>query len=434
MSALPSSTRSCCPESRSGVRWRIRVIALTLVSMLIAVVVALLLHRSRPHAATAPVFGVLLADPSNLSADYRAGIRLAMLSVSWASWEPRAGVIDQPYRAKMISAVSKYRAARMKVAVDTGLQDPPQWVLAQPGAQLVTQDGQRSVVVNFEFNEKVRAEAALYLSNVVASLGSVQYYRAGLSEHGEMLYPEAPANQWWAFDGQAQGIQSGLPPGVNPSPLPGWVPGTPIWRGQPVNAAQVHAWYDWYFSALVNAEAWEISTYRNSGFAGLIQLVMPGYGALPGLYDERLAATLADLQDDSYHTLNTGAVWWRMLDELPSLHATVVDVSSVGDDSGSPATYRCEPSDASVDRPPDEVILNWSDTRWLSYLARRHGLPVMGENPGNTPAGDLATIGQLVGTCGLTTLQWAWDYQLEGGKYVTRFQLHALIVAPRPRV
>ena len=34
-------------------------------------------------------------------------------------------------------------------------------------------------------------------------------------------------------------------------------------------------WYDWYLNASVDAHAWEIAAFRNAGFTGELQLVMP---------------------------------------------------------------------------------------------------------------------------------------------------------------
>jgi len=327
----------------------------------------------------------------------------------------------------VLATVTAFRRSGFEIAVDIGLQYQPSWVLSLPGGQLVDQYGDLSGTANFEYNKTVRIAAAWYIAQVVKSLGTVQYYRVGLSANGEILYPEAPNNNWWASDPVAQGIASGLPQGVGPAPMPGWVPGTSTYQGIPVSQQQVAAWYRWYLGASINAHIWEIETYRAAGYHGLLELVMPGDGAKPNLYHAELAADLTDIPDDSFHTMNTGAVWTVVLNHLAKLKGVIVDISSVGDGSGSPANNVCRASDAAV--PMDSAkVINWSDTRWLSYLARKHGLAVMGENPGNDPTSALPAILRLVRDCGLVALQWAWDFQLRDGHYAT---LAALAVGIR---
>ncbi|HZD67007.1 MAG TPA: hypothetical protein VE152_12985 [Acidimicrobiales bacterium] len=372
-----------------------------------------------------PTYGVLDANPTHLVTDYQAGVRLAMVGLAWHRWEPHPGVVDHHYRAKEVATVHRYQAAGYKVAVDIGLQAPPDWVTQRPGGRLVDQFGNRSDTANFEFSQQVRKAASGYIHNVVHALGPVAYYRVGLSGAGEMLYPGAPHNNWWAFGPYAQGQQGGLPPGVPPTPLPGWVPGTTTYHGQHVTQHQVQAWYHWYFGALVAAHAWEITQYRVAGFQGTLQLVMPGTGAQPWWYHKRLAADLANPSYDPYHTMNTGAVWPQFLNDLAAkgeLGGVIVDISSVGDGSGSPPNNGCQPGDQSVPITSPQ-IRDWSDTRWLTYLASAHGLSVMGENPGSTPPGQLSEILHLARSCNLTALQWAWDNQLYGGKYVSVSQL-----------
>ncbi len=395
-----------------------RAVAALAALVVVVAVTAIVIGVSQSPVPTGrlPVVGVLEADPSFLAADGAAGIRLATLNLSWARWEPGPGRVDSAYRQQVIGAVDRYRLAGWEVAVDIGLQQPPGWALGLPGGRLLDQRGQPASTADFEFSASVRHAAAGYLADVVHHLGTIAYYRVGLSENGEAHYPDTTTNQWWAATPQAQGTAPGLPAGVRPTPLPGWVPGTTTWRGRTVTPGQVTAWYAWYFGAMVGAQAWEIAAYRSAGYQGQLELVVPGTGALPAAYQARLASDLApSTADDFYGTLNTGAVWWKLLDDLPSLTAITVDVSSIDDGSGTPRGNTCQAGDAHVDylRQP-QVVDSWSDARWLTYLAGRHGLPVMGENPGNTPGADLPGIVALVRSCHLVALQWAWDYQLRG--------------------
>jgi hypothetical protein len=383
-----------------------------------------------PTKSSSTMFGVLNADPQYLSADTAAGVRLAMINIGWDEWEPEQGSFDSAYISQQAAAVAEYLSAGWTVAVDVGLQYPPSWALGLPYGQLVDQYGNSSATPDYEFSEAVRAAAATYISSVVSSLSGVSYYRIGLSTAGEMLYPPVTDNQWWAFSPLAQGSASGLPAGVGVAPMPGWVPGSTTWDGAPVTQAMVQSWYNWYLGALINAHTWEVDSFRQAGYQGLLQYVMPGLGALPYLYQESIAGDLAPNPDDPDDTMNTGAVWWDVLPQLP-LTGAVVDISSVGDGSGSPLNNACQASDSSVNYTSQpSVILSWSATRWLSYLAGLYHLPVMGENPGNTAPSQLPAIMSQVQACHLTVLQWAWDYQLnESGPYVSLSDYAAAIAA-----
>ena len=56
--------------------------------------------------------------------------------------------------------------------------------------------------------------------------------------------------------------------------------------------------------------------------------------------------------------------------------------------------------------------IGFMDNANRGYLATKHQMTVMGENPGNTPASDIDGIVALVQSCHLVALQWAWDYTL----------------------
>ena len=196
-----------------------------------------------------------------------------------------------------------------------------------------------------------------YITNVVAALGAVSYYTIGISQHSEAIYPTTSSNQWWAFNQSAQG-GTGRPAGEAATPLPGWVPGTATWHGEQLTNAQVQAWYAWYQGGLVNAVAWEIRTIRAAGFDGNLELQLPGDGANPWVYTNRVMADLAPESYDAYDTLNAGAVYQVLLARLPDLAGVVMDVTSVGDESGTPADNACQSSDAAVLYAADSAVDN----------------------------------------------------------------------------
>lgn len=372
---------------------------------------------SRP----ALVMGVLLADPRHLAADAEAGVRLAVLELRWDSWQPRPGNVDSGYRSERRRTADAYRAAGYRVAVDVGLQHPPDWVLQLPSGQLRAQDGRLSGSANLFFSRHVQAAAATYMADAVQAMGEVWSYRAGLSQEGEALYPRTPQGEWWAFDEAAQGqALQDLPAGRGATPLPGWVPGTALWRGREVRPEEVEAWYDWYVTASIAAHTWQVQAYRDAGFSGVVALVLPGVGVRPRELQARLADRLAVPTDDVYQTLNRAAVWYRLLADLPDRGTLAVDVSSVYDGSGSPRGNSCHSDDDAVDYLTEDVIGTWSSTRWLSYLARRLGYrTVIGESTGDNSAADLAAAVRLSQQCRLTALQWAWDYQLHDGVHAS---------------
>jgi hypothetical protein len=370
-----------------------------------------------------PLFGVLGADayhyPGNLTADADAGLDLAVINIGWDDWEPTqptegaSPVFDQDYISAVEGDVAQYRADGFAVVIDVGLQYAPGWVSSLADGQLEDQNGDLSTSADFEYSQAVRTAATAYIDDVVGTLCGISSYRVGLSASGEMLYPEAPDDQWWAYTASAQGDDPGdLPSTVTASPMPGWVPGHTTWDNATVTTSQVQGWYDWYLGALTDAHLWEITTFRQAGFNGTLEYVMPGLGALPDLYQARINDNLADETYDPVHTMNTGAVWWEVLPDLPTADA-VVDISSVDDTSGAPEGNACQTADATVELSTGtNAFDDWSDTRYLSYLANRAGIPTVGENPGqadDTSPSALSNIMALVSSCGLTGLQYAFD-------------------------
>jgi len=364
---------------------------------------------------------VLIADRRYLATDWHAGVRVAVLELKWSAWAPSDSGADEAYRAERVATAAAYRAAGFEVSVDPGLQHAPNWVLDQPDGQLRAQDGSGSGTANYVFNPVVRAQAATYLHALTAALGPVASYRVGLSGSGEATFPEASNNQWWAFDRYAQGDRADVASG-HANPMPGWVPGTGYHGAAPA-MAQVSQWYAWYLGASVDALAWEMRTLRDGNFSGALQLVMPGNGANSWVVTHRLGDGLADRSYDGFHTLNTGAVWDRVLNLLPDLTGVTVDVSSVYDYSGDVRGNGCASADDAVSWSTPGAMDGWSSTRALAYLARRHHLPLVGENPGASSGEDLRHVFQLAASCGLGTVYWAWDYQLYDGQHASTADL-----------
>jgi hypothetical protein len=385
-----------------------------------------------PSTAQKPEYGVLFADPSLASQDHTAGIRLAIVSLDWAQWEPAAAVFSASYQAAELGVVNQFRRLGDTVGINLALNNAPAWALAEPDSQLEDQYGRTSGTLNFEFSSAIQSLAATYVTSVVKALGLVQYYNLGASYTTETIYPTTETNQWWAFGPIAQGQQTGLPAGVGPNPMPGWIPGTTTWRSKPVTRSQVQGWYNWYIGALASFISSEKALIERDGYGGYFQLNWPGDGVNPWVYNYRISNHLVATSHDSYDSMNAGAVYQVLLQDLPDLSRTVVNITSVGDGSGTPANNACQASDTAVDYATNSTIDSWSSTRWLSYLAKLHGMPVMGESTGNNTAAQMSTDFVLTKDCGLIGLQWAFDYQLYGGKYATLADYSALINATSP--
>jgi len=230
----------------------------------------------------------------------------------------------------------------------------------------------------------------------------------------------------------------GVPSTVGVSPYPHWYPGM-LLNGQNPTQAQLTTWYNWYFHALVDAHLWEAASIRAAGFTGPIQVVIPGTGERPTQYAAALTPCptapvkfqcvgfpgqgLTYNPNDGLKAINEGAVQYLFLDGIANntlgLSGFMVDISSVDDTSGTPVANNCMATDASVDYLTDPQVLNWSSVRWLSFNAKRNGLPLIGENPGENSASDMATTFSLMEGCGLTGLMWAFDSELYSGQYAT---------------
>lgn len=377
--------------------------------------------------------GVLQAEVEHLATDYLHGIRIAVIEIGWDAWEPAEGDYNEEYIAEKTSAIRAYRNAGYRVGVVGGLHYAPEWLKAKPGAQHVDQWGNQSGGANFQWSQTVRDSAAGYIQQIVDACGDVEFHRIGLSRAGETLYPEAVnnnafapgqrQNNWWAFDTAAQAE----------SPMPGWVPGASTYLGQPVTEADARAWYDWYFGALVYAHAWEIQAYRDAGWTGSLQIVTPGVGCLPAEHNARLEQRLAPMAGDDYFVMNTGAVWWRFYDELPDLTGCGMNASSVYDNSGNPRGNVTQPGDDQVPYNSAEIY-DWSATRLLSSIARRHGIrPLMGENPGQTTTDTAKKAFATAAGCGLDALLWAFDRQLYDDDYASIADLTRLIFLHSPQ-
>ncbi|NYD21002.1 hypothetical protein [Kineococcus aurantiacus] len=357
------------------------------------------------------VFGTLLSMPERFSEEARAGIRGAMLELSWREAEPADGEYDEQYLDDFAQTVVDARAAGRTVTLGLGLHYTPDWVGDLQGARFVNAAGERSEGTNFVFSAAVRQAAEGYVRRVASAveLSSIAAVRLTSGGEPEVLYPGG--GSYWAFDGNALG-GSGLPESLRPNPFPWWRPGT----GSRLTSEQARTWVDWYVGGLVDVVRWQRRLLTELRFTGDVQILTPGSGVRPSRLEEAFRSNLAD------DLLGTGAVWQLLYAGVLADEHTVAFITSVADSSGR--NDECAPGDVAVPLT-DARTDGWSSTRWITRVAAEHHLRVSGENPGyglprrlerSYRDGEMMSAAfRQVTSCGLEGLHWAHDAQLWNG-------------------
>ncbi len=366
-------------------------------------------------------FGTLLTSTQRLVDERGAGVRVVHLEMGWNNYEPQDGVFNPAYVAQTRERLRAMQTTGMEVVLGIGLQYPPAWVYTYANSRYVDQYGTAASPVNLTFNQALREKVERYIARVDQDLGLHHFAAVRVGSGGliESLYPEAATsvsgNSYWAYDGNAQG-GPGRPASIPPSPLPGWTPGNRTYDGQPLTPQQVEQWYEWYLGALTDGINWQLATYRRLGYAGEVQILMPGIGSRPADYRAAIANYL-DGTGDANRTMSRGAVWHRIIDGLTDRWNVVIYVSSLADGSGN--NDACEQDDVHVSLD-DPVVNTWSAARWLSYNADRYGLSKNGENPGRSDTNGygpamMAAAARQMESCGFQGMMWAHDSNLYDG-------------------
>jgi hypothetical protein len=383
-----------------------------------------------PTGGTAPyAFGTLLSTQEHATEESRAGVRVAMMELSWRDLEPQPGQLDESYVAYARSQLATFLAAGRRVTLGLGLSDPPPWAFEVPNSRLIDQHGRRSQQLNLIFNQVLRQRAVEYLTRVAAVLPPQSFWavRIDSGSTAEMVYPGS--GSYWAFDADAQN-GADMPPSMARNPLPGWKPGTRFLGRQVVSTGQVRRWADWYVHALDDVAAWQMATLSQLGFRGWYQVLTPGSGVRPDAYGRAVAQYLPD------GLTGVGAVWQEFYAALPRNGHVVAYVTSMADESGNDDL--CQPGDTLVPLG-DPLADSWSATRWISRIADEYRLPKNGENAGwnlpsslnahyrDTGASGMmeAAVHQMV-ACGFQGMYWAHDVQLWDG--ISSFQRYAALV------
>ncbi|RBY78262.1 hypothetical protein DQ238_12250 [Geodermatophilus sp. TF02-6] len=394
-------------------------------------------------------FGVLgsRCDPDRVAELSEAGVRYAELGLSWEHFEPVAGEVDEGYASHVRRQIEQCRQAGIGVVLTLGLHSAPRWVAELPGGSYVDQHGERGPdeVPNVVFSAAVRDAVADYLAELdrAVGLGRAAAIRVGTGVNGELGYPGTEAsghNPFWAFDEAAQnGV--GLADGAAVTPLPGWTPGSPVWRGTEVGTEQVRQWFRWYSQSVADAVVWVVRTLRDQGYEGDVHFPLAGRGALPADLEAALAARL-DGTADRDGSLEGGLFYPEQLPHIAQSLARTeragwggvyADSSSVDDATAvtarelDPPQDTCQPGDADRDLLTEPGVEQWSSVRWTVANARRAGLDVMGENPGSpdtprtggneltdSPEEQMVHAPRYARECGFALFMWAFEDDLFG--------------------
>lgn len=390
------------------------------------------------------LFGTLLSQSNQAAQEYAAGVRLAEMELDWGRYEPGDGVFDPKYAATTKRALREFQAAGIRVILCVCLQYPPEWMYDYPLSGYVNQYGTNAPgAVDLTFNQTLREKTERYIARVHEDLNLNNFWavRIGSGLNGEVLYPKESAggdtNAYWAFGANPQGTGGDLPPTIAPNPYPGWRPGQTTYNGRPFAPAQVERWVGWYVGALADGVNWQIATYTRLGFRGYKHVLLPGWGSRPSEYDAAVAHHLDGTGDD-LRTLGRGAAWHKVIEGLSDKRNVTIDITSVADGSSVAAAKTgddlCRPTDTAV-ALTDPAINRWSSTRWITYNARRHGLPTIGENPSSADANGIeygpALLERAVGlmrACEMQGLLWAHAFNLHNGANGVSLDAYAAVI------
>lgn len=408
----------------------------------VVVVVALLTVFGSIGGAVAPdgpAFGVLGSSCSSdrVAALRQAGVTTAMTEMQWAQAEPSPGVVDEDYLASIRDRVRACAAGGLRVVLGLGLQNPPAWVLGRPGATFLDQGGRTSFQgeADLVFSAAARDAASSYLRDVADRVGFERVAAVRLA--GELGYPSSEpgsgSTAFWAFGPAPQG-GPGRADGVEPSPMPGWLPGSPTWRDTPVTVDAVNRWYDWYTGSLADSVVWLADALRGVGFTGDFHVPVAGRGVLPADRQEAVDGRL-DGRADPDGALGKGDDYPAQFGVFADLDAKaraqsppsrlLVDFTSLDDDSAVRARGMDPPQDTC--RPDDTTasltaagLERGATQRWTIALAHEAGLGVVAENPGPPDFDDTGGTPESDGVA---------DQMVQAGRYVRDCRLEAWYLA-----
>jgi len=348
--------------------------------------------------------------PQHFAIGRTAGLRVAVVLASWDRFEPMPGVYDEKYIETLAAEKEQLRKLGYKLQVDFGVQYPPAWVYELPQGRyrdqfadvfISKQPGEN--MPNVVFNAEIRKHIAAYIGAVFARLGNDwDFVRLGCSRYGELNYPQnrynGHDNCYWAFDDIAQGKAPGLPEGVAPCPVPGWLPGGPS-----AKHADAKRFIEWYLDCLKNYQEWQIATVRRS-YAGDVCMLYGSWGLRPGWLDTAINGDIAGgASCERNGELQQGFDWARMIGSVTDprvivyctwVDGTIRNRDIADDDSADPS--------------------RWSPVHWQASLARANPfhLRVWGENTGHNNDEAMRITFERIKRFDLMGVMWAFDPEL----------------------
>lgn len=362
------------------------------------------------NAGPVQLYGMLETTLDHAAEGRAIGMNVAVVPVIWERFEPTRGVFNKAYIQELVRKKQAFRKLGYKLQLDPGVQYPPGWIFSLPNARyrnqfgdLFKSDEAGASLPNVVFNAAVRSEIGTYFHEVFSQLGADwDYVRLGCGRFGELNYPgnsQGPnSNSYWAFDDLAQGKLRGLPAGIPPCPVPGWIPGTTS-----PGHESARKFVGWYLDALMNYQAWQITTLRGD-YCGDICMLYGSWGQRPGWLAAAVDGDLAGLTPPERNgEIQQGFDWTRMIEDIKDpkviIYCTWVD--------GTLANRNL--ADDGSDDP-----IRWSPAHWQANLACANplNLRIWGENTGSNNRETMVLAFERMKRFGLIGLVWAFERDL----------------------
>jgi hypothetical protein len=350
------------------------------------------------------VFGTLASSPVYADELAMTPVNVVTYGVIWSQLEPERNIVNEVYVQKVKSDLAAFKANRLDVVLDFGLQYPPEWIKNTNHAMYINQYGEVFDPVgqpganglNAVFNRTIRDAQSAHVERFFSLFGTDFYaVRLGWGLYGELNYPHPNhknrKNCYWAFDPIAQGHIQGLPEGVTSCPVPGWMPGT---ASDNHNAAR--QFIDWYLNALKNYHDWQITAVRKF-HAGKIVMLMGSWGIRYGDIEGYIQK---DLTDDGRTEIQRGFDFGKYIagvtDPKYIVCSTWID---------TPAQF-CDDASSNPSR--------WSPVHYLAFQAQNHPLKlkVWGENTGPGSVRDMQLTFERARAFAVEAVIWAFEKDL----------------------
>lgn len=373
--------------------------------------------------------GALQTTAEHAADSHAAGLRLAVLDLSWESFEPKPGERNPAYLEKVRAKLQALRDAGLQVIIEPGVQYPPAWLFEIPNSRYVnqfyaeyksTESGKN--VANSVFNQSVRARQAEYYRLIFEELGTEFYaFRVGGGWYNELSYPEhrygGQENCYWAYDFIAQGEVDGLPPGIPKCPVPGWKPG----ENSPGNES-AGSFIAWYISALADYQEWQIRTVRRY-FPGRISVLYPSWGIRPtqlavAIKGDLNGTTSPEINGEIPKGLDFELLVRSITDPKVGLHCTWLDADPefASDSAGAPVeAYSPIRYLRTVMLARDSSLGPFARTA-ASARAQSTPLELSGENTGNGNMETLELCVRRARKYQLSHFLWAFEGDLVNGQ------------------